>query len=541
MFQNLYMLRIKLSFLTLTLAIATTSFSEKYDILITNARIVDGTGNPWFRANVGIKKGRIAFVGLNKSAESEHIIDAQGRVLAPGFIDVHTHVESSRTRGGLETSPHGSNFLHDGVTTIITGNCGSSEIQIGKWFNKLEELGLGLNVATLIGHNSVRRAAMGSANRQARPEEIEHMQSLVDVAMKQGAVGFSTGLLYIPGTFANTQEVIALAQAAGRHGGIYSTHIREQGASLHKSIKEAITIGRKASIPVQISHFKIKGKKRWGTIQTAIDLIEEARIEGVDVVIDAYPYDRASTGLSVNLPSWALADGQEAIVRRLNEPSTRKMILEEMLVKLKAQGFEDYSFGTVARFPANASLEGKTITEINRDLGRSSSIANEMETILELIEQGSVSMIYHYMSLEDVETIYRYPNTAIASDGGVQQKSVGKPHPRSYGTNARVLAEFVRKRKTLTLEDAIRRMTSLPAQTFRLTSRGLIRKGFNADLVLFDPDNVQDLATFEKPHQESIGFDLVVVNGKVAIDDGELTDNRSGRIVRNYTLSKSEQ
>ena len=509
-----------------------------YDILFVNARVVDGTGNPWFRADVGIRDGTIVLVGADEEATAERIIDVQDRIVAPGFIDVHTHVETRNGRGGLEATPRGDNFLLDGVTTIITGNCGSSEIQVRAWFQKLDELGLGLNVATFIGHNSIRREVMGTTNRQARAEELEHMQSLVDVAMKEGAIGLSTGLLYIPGTYANTEEVIELARAAARHGGVYASHIREQADDLHASIEEAATIGREAGMPVQISHFKIKGKQRWGTIGGALELVEQYRREGVDVVIDAYPYERASTGLSVNLPSWALADGDEAIRERLRDPETRARILDEMRDKLDYLGFEDFSFATIARFTPDPSLEGKTLSEVNLERGREPTVEAEMETILELMADGGASLVYHYMSVDDVETIYRYPNTAVASDGGVQQQGVGRPHPRSYGTNARVLAEFVRERQTLSLEDAVRRMTSLPARTFRLSHRGLVQEGFVADLVVFDPARVQDRATFEDPHEFSEGFDFVLVNGELMVDDGKLTDRRAGRIVRGAAVAR---
>lgn len=512
---------------------AGVSAAERYDVLIRDARVVDGTGNPWFRADVGVRDGLIAFIGRDPEASADHLIEARDRVLAPGFIDVHTHVESRASgRSGLEGTPRADNFLLDGVTTIITGNCGGSEIAVGSWFEKLSRLGIGINVATFIGHNSIRREVMGLANRQARPEELEHMQSLVDVAMKEGAIGLSTGLLYVPGTYASTEEVVDLARAAARHGGVYASHIREQGAKLHDSIEEAVTIGREAGLPVQISHFKIKGKKRWGEIGEALDLVHRYRDEGVDVVIDAYPYERASTGLSVNLPAWALADGDDAVRARLADPETRARILKEMREILDGLGFEDYSFGTVARFASDPSLEGKTISQINRERGREATVEDEMETILEMMAEGGASMIYHYMSVEDVETIYRDPMTAVASDGGVQQPGVGKPHPRSYGTNARVFAEFVRARGSLTLEDAVRRMTSLPARTFKLEERGLLREGLAADLVLFDPERVADRATFADPHQFSEGFDVVLVNGVVAVEDGKLTDRRGGQVVR---------
>lgn len=506
-----------------------------FDLLIQNARVVDGTGNAWFRGDVGIRDGVINLVGHGDPSQAEEVWDADDRVVSPGFIDVHTHVESRGRRGGLVATPRADNFLLDGVTTIVTGNCGGSVLDVEAWFDNLDKLGLGINVATLIGHNSIRRQVMGEVNRQARPEELEHMQSLVDEAMKQGAVGLSTGLLYVPGTYASTEEVIELARASARHGGIYASHIREQGAKLFESIDEAVRIGREASLPVQISHFKIKGKKRWGTIGRAIEHVDRYRREGIDVVIDAYPYDRASTNLGVNLPSWALSDGPDAVAKRLADRELRARILKEMRAKLDDQGFENFSFATVASYRPNPAWEGKTISEINLERGGEPTLAAELQTVLHMVEAGGASMIYHYMSDEDVETIYQYPYAGVASDGGVRVFGQGKPHPRSYGTNARVIARYVREKKTLRLEDALRRMSSLPAQMFGFRDRGVIRVGAAADLVVFDPEGVSDKATFADPHQYSEGFDLVVVNGEPMVRDGELTESRPGKTLRHVS------
>lgn len=517
--------------------LATPTHAVDVDILIRNARVVDGTGSPWFRSDVAIDDGRIVAVGPAIDAEASETIDAAGRVLAPGFIDVHTHVESSVRRAGLERLPRADNFLLDGVTTIITGNCGGSELDIAAYSQRLD--GLGINVATLVGHNSVRRAVMGNENRAPTGAELEEMQSLVEQAMQDGAVGFSTGLLYVPGTYADTDEVISLARVASRHGGVYATHMREQGGKLHDSVNEAVLIGREAEMPVQISHFKVKGKTRWGTIGDAIELVESHRKNGVDVVIDAYPYERASTNLGVNLPRWAVAGELEDIAARINDPATREKIIEEMKAILGDQGFKDYSFAMVSQFLADPTLNGKIISEINLARGRQATVDDEIDTILEMMLEGGeagyiygASMIYHYMSVEDVDTIFEYPNAAVASDGGVREFGTGQPHPRSYGTNARVLADFVRERELLTLEDAVRRMTSLPARTFGFHDRGIVRPGFVADLVLFDPDRVQDHATFASPHQYTEGFDYVIVNGVTVVAGGELTDARPGMFVR---------
>jgi N-acyl-D-amino-acid deacylase len=496
-----------------------------YDVLIRNARVVDGAGNPWFRADVAVKDGRIAAIGPLSSATALRTIDARERIVAPGFIDVHTHVE-----GNLERSPRGDNFLLDGVTTVITGNCGSSQLNLSAWFDRLQKLGLGLNVASLVGHNSVRSEVMGSANRQATAAEIAKMQALVDRAMRDGAVGFSTGLEYIPGTYANTAEIVALAKSAAAHGGVYTSHMRDEGIHEIEAITEAVNIGKEAGLPVEISHLKIDRRRVWGASDKSLELIERYRREGVDVTVDQYPYDRASTNLGIRLPSWALADGK--IKERLAEPATRRKIADEMKKNLADMGEPDYAFATVARFASNTAYEGKTIPEISALQRRAPGLDGEIETIFDLMNAGGAGMIYKLMGDADIERIMRYPFTAVASDGGVQQPGVGNPHPRSYGTNARVLGEYVRVRGVITLEDAIRRMTSLPARTFRLRDRGLVREGMAADLVVFDPARVEDKATYAKPHQFSAGFDFVLVNGQIAVDEGKLTEARAGRPIR---------
>jgi N-acyl-D-amino-acid deacylase len=498
-----------------------------YDILIRNARVVDGTGNPWYRADVGVRDGRIAAIGRLSTATAYKTIDAAERVIAPGFIDVHTHVE-----GAIEKVPRADNYILDGVTSIVTGNCGGSRLTLGQWFAEVEKLGLGLNVASLIGHNTVRREVMGTANRAATPDEIKRMQALVEQAMQHGAVGFSTGLIYIPGAYSNTAEVVALAKAAAKYGGAYASHMRDEGAHVMQAIEEAVTVGREAGMPVQLSHFKIDNRRLWGSSNKSIELVEKFRREGVDVVVDQYPYDRSSTNLGITLPNWALADGDARVKERLADPPTRKKIQSEMLAKLRALGHDNYEYAAVASFPPDRSYEGKTIREINALRGRPKTAEAEAETILDLLSQGGAQMVYHSMGGDDVERILRYPNTAIASDGSVREFRVGMPHPRSYGTNARVLAEYVRKRSVLTLEDAVRRMTSLPARTFGFRDRGMVQTGLVADLVIFDPARVQDKATFTAPHQYAEGFDFVLVNGKVAVENGKPTGVMAGSILR---------
>jgi N-acyl-D-amino-acid deacylase len=508
--------------LLLFLCLAAAASAADFDLLIRNARVIDGTGNPWFRADVAVKAGRIAAIGNLAGKTADQTIDARDRVVAPGFIDVHTHIE-----GAVELNPQAANFLHQGVTSVITGNCGGSRTDLAAWFKRLEEIKVGLNVGSLVGHNAVRRDVMGTANRKATPEEIEKMQAIVDQAMRDGAVGFSTGLIYIPGTYSDTPEVVALAKAAGKYNAVYASHMRDEGRKVKEAITEAVTVGKESALRVQISHFKIDTPAIWGYSKETIALVEQFRRDGVDVVVDQYPYDHSSTNLGITLPSWALADGQAAIGERLKSPETRARITKEMLAQLATLGHKDYSYAIVAGYRPNPDYEGKNIAEIAKREGKP-----ETETILDMIEKGGAQMVYHSMGDEDMLRILQYPNTAIASDAGVRDFGVGMPHPRGYGTNPRVLAEYVRKRKVLTLEDAIRRMTSLPARTFNLKDRGHLREGFAADLVLFDPEKVQDTSTYQAPHAYAVGFDYVFVNGQAAVAEGKLTETRAGRILR---------
>ncbi|MDZ4798164.1 MAG: amidohydrolase family protein, partial [Bryobacteraceae bacterium] len=390
--------------------------------------------------------------------------------------------------------------------------------------------------ASLIGHNTVRRQVMGTANRFATPDEVAKMQALVEQGMRDGAVGLSTGLIYIPGTYSNADEVVALAKVAGRFNGVYASHMRDEGDKVMEAIDEAVRAGREAGVRVQLSHFKIDNRSLWGASTKSLALVEKYRSEGVDVVVDQYPYNRSSTNLGITMPSWALADGSEAISERLKSADTRKRIATEMEARLKSLGQPDYSYATVATFRPEPSYEGKNISEINVLKGRPKTIASEIETILDIMSDGGAQMVYHSMGEEDVDRILRYPNTAIASDGGVRIFGQGQPHPRSYGTNARVLAEYVRRRQVLTLPDAIRRMTSLPARTFGFRDRGVLREGAAADILLFHPDRVQDKATFAQPHQFSEGFDYVLVNGVVMVNNGMLTEARGGQVLRHQEL-----
>ncbi len=512
--------------LCIALASVCPAGQSQFDLIIVNGRIIDGSGNPWYAADVGMSGGRITAIGTLGQASAREVIDARGMIVTPGFLDVHTHADRD-----IRKIPTADNFLLDGVTSIITGNCGGSETNLEGFFSELRATRISINMGTLIGHNSVRRTVMGAEQRDPTPDEQEKMEALVERAMQQGAMGLSTGLIYTPGTFAKTPEVIALARAAARHSGLYASHIRDEGEGLFDAIGEALSVGREAGVPVQIAHFKVANRKLWNQSPRSIAMIEQARASGVDVTVDQYPYVSSSTGLSMLLPSWALAGGQEQLVIRLRDPVSRKKIAAKMKdVISRRNGRKRLDYATVARCEWDTALEGKNISQINRQKGRKGKLGAEIETVLDMMEKGGASMVYQSMDERDVERILRYPYTMVGSDGGVQEKGRGVPHPRSYGTNARVLARYVREKKVLRLEEAIRKMTSFPAQRFRLTDRGLVRPGMWADLVVFDPETVADTATFQKPHSYSAGIAFVIVNGDVVVRQGRHTGTRPGQI-----------
>ncbi|MFQ5926642.1 MAG: amidohydrolase family protein, partial [Terriglobia bacterium] len=485
--------------------------TPEYDILIRNGRIVDGAGNAWFRGDVGIRAGRIARIGRLEGARAGRVIDAAEKVVAPGFIDVHMHVERS-----LPERPTADNLVADGVTSIVTGNCGGSEVAIGAWFERLQQSGVGVNVATLVGHNAVRRRVMGTENRAATPEELARMEALVARAMEEGAVGLSTGLVYVPGTYAATEEVVALARVAARSGGLYATHMRNEEEKVFEAIEEALQIAREAGLPLEISHFKVSNKLLWGASSGMLARVQRARAEGLDVTVDQYPYTASSTGLGRLVPTWALAGGREAIRRRLADPAEREKIAEEMYENIRGiQGQKHLEWAVVARARWNPELEGKSIREINRVWGRKDELEEEIQTVLDMMARGRAQMVYHRMDERDVVRILSHPLVMLGRDGGVPEFGTGKPHPRNYGAAARLLGRYVREKKVLRLEEAIRKMTSLPAGRFGFEGRGLLREGMWADIVVFDPQTVRDRATFDDPHEYSRGIDYVLVNGEL--------------------------
>jgi N-acyl-D-amino-acid deacylase len=374
---------------------------------------------------------------------------------------------------------------------------------------------------------------LGDVNRQPNADELKRMESLVEKAMKDGAVGLSTGLIYVPGTYAKTNEVVSLAKVASTYNGVYASHIRDEGDQVHEAVSEAISIGREAKIPVEISHFKVTYKPNWGRSTETLGLVESARREGIDVTVDQYPYVASSTTLDTTLPTWAFSGGRDSLKLRLADPGTRNKIKQEMLDGLKERKLKNYSYAQVARYPPDTTFNGKNITEINKLKGRKPKAKYEAETILEMIAAiNRTQMVYFSMDESDLTRILQYPFSMIASDAGIAKMGSGMPHPRAYGTNARVLGRYVREQKVIRLEEAIRRMTSLPAQKFNLRDRGLIREGLAADIVVFDEHKVGDVATYTQPHAYSTGFSFIMVNGEMVVENGKHTGARSGVALR---------
>lgn len=517
-------MKLKSLFFLLILPVFALAQEASCDILITNGKIIDGTGNSWYYGNIAITNGHIVRIGRDVQVSALRTIDAKGLIVAPGFIDVHTHLEGDEAK-----DPTAASFIYDGVTTCVTGNCGSSATNIQAYLHMVDSLKMSINVAALIGHNDVRKAVMGRANRDATPEEMTRMEAIVDKAMTDGAVGLSTGLIYIPGTYTKTPEIVSLAKVAARYHGVYASHMRDEGDSVTQAINEALEIGEKAQIPVEISHFKLSGQQNWGRSKETVRMVEEARLRGIEVTIDQYPYTASSTSISTLIPDEILADGQDSIKARLSRPEVRSYVSKSMIARLKKRKLKHFSYAVVAYYAPDTSYNGKSIEQINLMKGRKHKVKEEAETIMDIMTNGGASAVFHGMGEEDVKRIMQYPYNMFASDASIRVFNAGMPHPRGYGTNARVLGKYVREEKVISLEEAIRRMTSLPAQKFQLSDRGLLREGYAADIVIFNESTVKDLSTFDKPHAYSTGFEYVLVNGVLTVDQSKHTGARGGK------------
>lgn len=502
--------------------------SPKYDLIIRNGQVIDGSGAEPYAADVALKGDRIAKLQAGLKGKTKRTIDATGRVVSPGFIDVHAHLEP------LPVLPAAESHLRMGVTTAVGGPDGSSPLSIGTYLDSLEKTGVGINTAYLIGHNAIRLEVLGMENRAPTPQELQRMKDLVEKAMQEGAFGLSTGLKYLPGAFAKTDEVVALAQVAARYGGVYTSHIREEGLGLLDAVREVIEIADKADITAVITHHKAIGQPMWGASKTTLAMVDSARARGLDVRIDQYPYTASHTGISVLIPAWAMEGGRySAFAKRCEDPVLRDSIKRGIIYNiLNDRGGGDLRRIQFSSFNWKPELAGKTLHDWALAEGLEPTPENGAELIIQAQLHRGANCIFHAMNEDDVVRIMQHPVTMIASDGRITEFGKGHPHPRVYGTFPRVLGRYVREMKVLDLPTAIYKMTGLPAQVFGIQNRGRLMEGYYADIVVFDPDTIQDKATFEKPHQYPVGIDYVIVNGQIVLDQGTFHDRRAGKVLR---------
>jgi dihydroorotase/N-acyl-D-amino-acid deacylase len=500
-----------------------------YDLLIRNGTVLDGTGAAGVRADVAVRAGRVVRVSRRPIPvrEASRVIDASRLVVAPGFIDLHAHIEP------IGALPDAASHVRQGVTLAVGGPDGGGLSPFGASIDSISRLPLGMNVAYLAGHNVIRSSVMGRDNRPPTAAELARMEQAVADAMDAGAFGLSTGLLYVPGNYASIDEVVALARVAAERGGFYTSHLRSEGKGLLDGVTEAIDIGRRASIPVVLTHHKALGPAQWGLSRRTLAMVDSARAAGRDVMVDAYPYTATSTGLAVLIPQWALAGGREQLAARANNPVVRDSILRGIVEELaNDRGGGDLRRVQFAAVSWNRALEGKTLADYAAQRGLPTTPAAVAPLVLEGELAGGASMIYHVMDEADVRRILAHPWTAVASDGGLTAPGRGVPHPRSYGTFPRVLGEYVRRQHVLTLPEAVRKMTSLPAARLGLADRGCLRDGCVADITIFDPATVDERGTFSDPHQYPVGIPWVIVNGVPVVEQGQLGAARPGVVVR---------
>ena len=523
--QHRHVLRAFLIFSGVLLTVVASARAE-FDLLLRGGRVIDGMGNPARFVDVAIKDGRIAAVG-RELGDAKSVVDVAGLVVAPGFIDVHTHAEN------IDDLPLAENFARMGVTTLVLGNCGSSASDVGAFFKRIEATNFSVNVSTLIGHGTVRSRVMGgSFMRPPTADELGRMRALVDKAMKDGALGLSTGLIYLPGTFSKTDEIIELAKVSSAHGGVYASHMRDEGRGVFDAVDELFRIAREAHLPAHISHIKLSGKPMWGRHDEFLGAIERARAEGLDITQDEYVYTASSTGISQLIPEESREGGRAKFKERIADPAKKAKIVAEMKRKLKDSKRSDYAYAVIASYDTDPKLNGLNIVQAAKKKRGSDSLSEQIELILDIESHGGASGVFHGMNEDDLRAFLQHPNTMFASDASVREWQSGVPHPRGYGNNARVLARYVRELKLIRLEDAVRKMTSLPATTFHIKDRGFLREGAWADVVVFDPTKVGDAATFESPHAYATGFRAVYVNGAQVVDNDSHTRARHGRIVR---------
>jgi len=532
---------------------------KTYELIIKNGYIVDGSGNPWYKADIGIKDEKIATIGYINEKDGDNLINAKGLIISPGFIDLHNHSDLN-----ILAIPFCESNIMQGITTAVVGNCGLSMAPINQmslsdlqeyvapflldnfnygwewnslreYYRKVEKNSIMINLVPLVGHGTIRIAVKGFSQEPTKTEEINRMKFLLRQSLEEGVFGMSTGLVYPPGCYSTTAELVELCNVLRQYGRVYASHIRDESRNLVESVQEAIEIGRKNSIPVQISHHKAKGKNNWGKVTHTLRMLEEERSKGLEIGCDVYPYKVGSTTITSILPNWVLEGGVSKMLERLKNNEQRKRIKKDFVednIKggndIKDAGFE----GIFIASSENQKYEGKSIMQI---IKMKEMTEMPFEAMFDLIVElkGNATVNKFIIDENDMQLVLSHPLSAIVTDSWATNPSVkGKPHPRTYGSFPRVLGRYVREKKIMRLEEAIRKITSYPASIMRIKDRGLLHQGYWADITIFNPDKILDCATYQNPHQYPLGIDYVIVNGKIAVEKGNLIQEGHGKVLR---------
>ena len=506
---------------------------EPLSVILAGGSVYSGADSQPVITDIGITGNTISVIGDLSGHDADLRVDVTGLAVAPGFIDIHSHAVRDEPDEGIFRWPDAENLIRQGVTTVVGGPDGGSPLPVSDTLAAIEASPASVNFATLVGHGSVRSLIIGEDDRPPTEEELQRMRAEVATAMQAGAFGLSSGLIYPPGRFATTEEVIELAKVAAEYGGVYISHMRQEGLDLLKSVAETIRIGEEGGLPTQLTHHKVVGAPMWGKSVDTLAMVDAAIERGVDVSIDQYPYTASSTNLTILFPGWSLDGGREALLERLADPEQRHKAQQQIVYRIETdRGGNDPANVALANCPHDTSLNGLNLSQVLRQQERDVTMENAADLLMELVEAGNCSAVFHAINEEDVRRIMQHPVTMVSSDGGIEAPTERVPHPRNYGTFARVLGHYVRGQGVLPLHTAIHKMSRLPAERIGLGDRGRIEVGAIADILVFDPDTVIDNATFEDPHQYASGAHHVFVSGEAVLLDETMTGARPGQVLR---------